>query len=143
MSTTGGTEQGTVYVLDEPDVVRKKFKRAQTDSGREIVRAPDKPGITNLIEILAVARGCDPAEIEARVRRQGLRRPQDDGRRRGRRLADAVRERYHELRSDEAALEARLAEGAERARAIAAPVVADVRDAMGVGPARRSVGPAA
>ena len=54
-----------------------------------------------------------------------------------------MRERYHELRSDEAALEARLAEAAERARAIAAPIVADVRDAMGVGPARRSVGPAA
>ena len=54
-----------------------------------------------------------------------------------------VRERYHELRADEAALEEILADGAERARAIAAPVVADVRDAMGVGPARRSVGPAA
>ena len=89
MSTTGGTEQGTVYVLDEPDVVRKKFKRAQTDSGREIVRGEDKPGVTNLIEILAVARGCDPAEIERGVRRQGLRRPQDGGRRGGRRLADA------------------------------------------------------
>ena len=54
-----------------------------------------------------------------------------------------MRERYEELRADEAALEERLAEGAERARAISAPVVADVRDAMGVGPARRSVGPAA
>ena len=54
-----------------------------------------------------------------------------------------MRERYEELRADEAALEAILAEGAEKARAIAAPVVADVRDAMGVGPARRSVGPAA
>jgi chromatin segregation and condensation protein Rec8/ScpA/Scc1 (kleisin family) len=54
-----------------------------------------------------------------------------------------VRERFHELRADEAALEERLAEGAGRARALAAPVVADVRDAMGVGPARRSVGPAA
>ncbi len=64
MSTTGGSEQGTVYVLDEPDVIRRKFKRAQTDSGREIVRAADKPGITNLIEILAVARGCDPADVE-------------------------------------------------------------------------------
>ena len=54
-----------------------------------------------------------------------------------------VRERYEELRADEAALEEMLAEGAERARAIAGPVVADVRAAMGVGPARRSVWPAA
>ncbi len=45
MSTTGGTEQGTVYVLDEPDVIRRKFKRAVADSGREIVRREDKPGI--------------------------------------------------------------------------------------------------
>jgi tryptophanyl-tRNA synthetase len=54
-----------------------------------------------------------------------------------------VRERYEELRADEGRLEELLAEGAERARAIARPVVAEVRDAMGVGPARRSVGPAA
>src|SRR5512134_2199243 len=57
MSTTGGTEQGTVYVLDEPDAIRKKFRSAVTDTGREIVRAADKPGISNLIELMAAARG--------------------------------------------------------------------------------------
>src|SRR4029079_11272860 len=64
MSTTGGTEQGTVLVLDEPDVGRRKFRRAVTDSGTEIVRREDKPGITNLIEILAVARDTTPEAIE-------------------------------------------------------------------------------
>src|ERR687891_401439 len=64
MSTTGGSEQGTVYVLDEPDVIRRKFRRAVADSGREIVRREDKPGISNLIEIAAVARGTAPEEIE-------------------------------------------------------------------------------
>src|SRR5829696_7019768 len=54
MSTTGGTEQGTVYVLDEPDVIRRKFKRAVTDSGSDVLRGDEKPGISNLIEILAV-----------------------------------------------------------------------------------------
>jgi tryptophanyl-tRNA synthetase len=143
MSTTGTTEQGTVYVLDEPDAIRKKFKRAQTDSGREIVRAADKPGITNLIDILAVARGCDPAEIEREFDGSGYG---DLKTAVGEEVAEwltPVRERYNELRGDEARLEALLAEGAERARTIAAPVVADVRDAMGVGAARRSVGPAA
>src|SRR5262249_4053589 len=50
MSTTGGTEQGTVLMLDPPDVVRRKFKSAVTDSGREVVHAEDKPGVSNLIE---------------------------------------------------------------------------------------------
>jgi tryptophanyl-tRNA synthetase len=151
MSTTGGTEQGTVYVLDEPDAIRKKFKRAQTDSGREIVRAKDKPGVSNLIEILAIARGSSSEDVERDFEGRGygdLKTAVGDE------VAEwlaPVRERYEELRADEAALEEMLAEGAERARAIAAPVVADVRAAMGVGPVgggrvgipSRSVGPAA
>ena len=64
MSTTGGTPAGTVYVDEEPASIVKKFKRAETDSGREIVRADDKPGISNLIEILAVVRGTAPGAIE-------------------------------------------------------------------------------
>jgi tryptophanyl-tRNA synthetase len=136
MSTTFGSEQGTVLVLDEPDAIRKKFKRAVTDSGTEIVRREDKPGITNLIDILAVVRDTTPEAIEAEF----------DGARYGDfkvAVGDAVaeylapiRERYSELRPDEAALEERLAAGAEKARAIAAETLADVRDAMGVGPAR-------
>ena len=140
MSTTGGTEQGTVYVLDEPDAIRRKFKRAVTDSGTEIVRAPDKPGITNLIEILAAARGVSLDEVErdwAGGRYGDFKQA----------VADAVveyltpvRERYAGLRPDEAALEDVLAEGADKARAIASRTLADVRAAMGVG---RSVTPAA
>src|ERR671931_1351342 len=53
MSTTGGTPQGTVLVVDPPDVIRRKFKSAVTDSGREVRHAPDKPGISNLIEIMS------------------------------------------------------------------------------------------
>src|ERR1700676_2738784 len=57
MSTTAASEEGTVYVLDEPERIERKFKRAVTDSGEGVRRAPDKPGITNLIDILAVVRG--------------------------------------------------------------------------------------
>jgi tryptophanyl-tRNA synthetase len=136
MSTTGTSEQGTVYVLDEPDTIRRKFKRAQTDSGREIVRSDDKPGITNLIEILAIARGVGPEEIEREFDGRGygdLKTAVGDE------VAGwltPVRERYLELRGDEARLEEILAHGAERARALAAPVLEDVRAAMGVGPVR-------
>src|SRR5438067_8039790 len=66
MSTTGGTAQGTVYVLDDPDAIVKKFKTAVTDSGREIRHDPEKPGVSNLIEILSVATGETFAELEAR-----------------------------------------------------------------------------
>src|SRR5437588_3840498 len=64
MSTTGGSEQGTVYVLDEPGAVTKKLRSAVTDSGAEVVRDPEKPGISNLIEILAAVRDAAPEEVE-------------------------------------------------------------------------------
>ncbi|HLM32046.1 MAG TPA: tryptophan--tRNA ligase [Solirubrobacterales bacterium] len=135
MSTTGGTEQGTLLVLDEPDVMRKKVMSAVTDSGTEVVRAPDKPGVSNLIEILSVVRGIDPAEVEREFDGSGY----GDFKRA---VADAVvetlapvRDRYNELRPDQAELERILEAGAEKAREIARPVVAEVRDAMGFGPA--------
>src|SRR5579862_3100801 len=65
MSTTGGSEQGTVLVLDEPAAVAKKIRSAVTDSGGEVRRAPDKPGVSNLIEILAAVQGTAPEKIEA------------------------------------------------------------------------------
>src|SRR5436309_6713735 len=58
MATTGGTEQGTVLMGDLPDVIRKKFKSAVTDSGREVRHdRGEKPGASNLIEIMSVATG--------------------------------------------------------------------------------------
>jgi tryptophanyl-tRNA synthetase len=143
MSTTGGTEQGTVYVLDEPEAIRRKFKRAVADSGREIVRAPDKPGIANMIEIMAVARGITPEDVEREFAGSGYG---DFKTAVGDAVVDwltPVRERYADLRTDDDRLEAVLEAGADKARAIAAPIVAEVREAMGVGPLKRSVGPAA
>ncbi|HEY8637840.1 MAG TPA: tryptophan--tRNA ligase [Solirubrobacteraceae bacterium] len=135
MSTTGGSEEGTVYVLDDPKTIEKKFKRAVTDSGTEIRRDPSKPGVTNLIEILAAVRETTPDAIESE-----LAQARGYGDLKGA-VAEAViallapiRERYVQLRTDEAALEATLADGAEKARAIAGPVMADVRRRMGVGP---------
>jgi tryptophanyl-tRNA synthetase len=136
MSTTGGSPQGTVYVTDEPDAVIKKFRSAVTDSGAEVARAPDKAGISNLIEILAASRGASPEEIEKEFKGAGYGAFKQA-------VAEAVvdylapvRERYLELRADEHALERKLAEGAEKAKAIAADTVGDVRQAMGVGPVR-------
>jgi tryptophanyl-tRNA synthetase len=137
MSTTGGTEAGTVLVLDEPDAIRKKLGSAVTDSGREITwDRENKPGISNLLEIFAaIGRRDFPAEVAIQFEGQGYGDFKQA-------VAEAVveflapvRERYAELRPDEAALEATLAAGAEKARAIAAPTLAEVRDRMGIGPA--------
>jgi tryptophanyl-tRNA synthetase len=137
MSTTGGSEQGTVHVLDEPAAIMRKFKRAVTDSGTEIVRGDDKPGVTNLIEILATVRGVSPETVEDEMRSA---RGYGDLKAA---VAEAVtaelapvQERYRAIREDDQALEDVLATGAEKARAIASATLADVRAAMGVGPAR-------
>jgi len=135
MSTTGGTTTGTVLVLDDEKAIRKKFGSAVTDSDREVRRAPEKAGITNLIDIYAVARGVTPEAVESEFEGAGYGDFKQA-------VAEAVveylapvRERYAELRDDEAALEATLAAGAEKARAIAAPVLAEVRERMGFGSA--------
>ncbi|HVY78702.1 MAG TPA: tryptophan--tRNA ligase [Solirubrobacterales bacterium] len=136
MSTTGGTEAGTVLVLDEPETIRKKIGSAVTDSGREILHDRDaKPGITNLIEILAAVRGQPPAEIEKDAKPLGYGAFKDTVAAEVVDYLAPVQKRYAEIRPDQAGLEATLAAGAEKARAIAAPVVAEVRERMGFGPA--------
>ncbi len=140
MSTTAESTAGVIFIDEEPDEIRRKVRSAVTDPGREIVRRPDKPGISNLIEIMAVARGVEPEQVEREFAGRGYAEFKQA-------VAEAiveflapVRQRYRELRGDEAALERTLAEGAERARAIAAETLADVRAAMGVGaPVRQPV----
>jgi tryptophanyl-tRNA synthetase len=133
MSTTDGSEAGTVYVLDEPDAIRRKLGSAVTDSGREIVRAAEKPGVSNLIEVLAVARGLDPGEVEREFEGAGYGDFKAAVAEATVEFLAPVRERYAELRPDAAALEAVLASGAEKARTLAAPTLAEVRDRMGIG----------
>jgi tryptophanyl-tRNA synthetase len=135
MSTTGATDLGTVYVLDEPNAILRKFKSAVTDSGTEIVRGPDKAGVSNLIDILAAVRGVTPEAIEKEYTGTTGYAAFKEA------VAEAVtaelgpvRERYEQIRPDSAALEAILAAGAEKARAIASQTVALARDRMGLGP---------
>jgi tryptophanyl-tRNA synthetase len=135
MSTSSGTDAGLIYIDDEPDDIRRKLKRAQTDSGREVVSGPDKPGISNLIQIYAVARGLEPGAVEREFEGQGYGDFKAAVAEAVVDLLAPIRERYRELRADEAALESTLAEGAERARRIASPTMGEVRAAMGVGSA--------
>ena len=145
MSTTGGSDAGTVYVLDEPDRIRKKLRSAVTDSGREVRRGgpgDGKEGIENLIEILCVARDIDAGQVEAEFEGKGYG---DFKAAVGDAVVDflaPVRERYAALRGDQGELERILAAGAGKARALTAPVLADVRAAMGVGEPRADRRPA-
>ncbi len=133
MSTTGANPQGMVLVLDEPDAIRKKFKTAVTDSGREIRYEPDeKPGVSNLIEILSVATDRSIPEVEAALRRPGLRRP-EGGRRRGRRRAVRAGPASATPRSapTRPSCDAVLRMGAEKARETSAPTLQLMYERMG------------
>jgi tryptophanyl-tRNA synthetase len=131
MSTTGGTPQGTVLLLDPPDTIRKKFKTAVTDSGREVRRAPDKPGIANLIDIMSVATGEAPEAIEVRYDGAGYGPFKGDVAEAVVELLEPVQKRYEALRSDARELERLLAVGAEKAREASAPTLTDMFDRMG------------
>src|SRR3989454_1412448 len=131
MSTTGGTAQGTVLVADPPDVIRRKFKTAVTDTGKEVVRSADKPGITNLIDIMSVATGEEPEAIEARYDGRGYADFKGDVAEAVIALLEPVRLRFEELLADPGELERLLAVGAEKAAAASAPTLAAMYERMG------------
>ena len=131
MSTTRGTQQGTVRLLDEPDTIRKKFRSAVTDSGHEVRRGDDKPGITNLIDILSVATGRTPGEIEVSYDGTGYGQFKADVGEAVVAMVEPVQTRYRELRADEGELRRLLAVGAEKARAASAPTLERMYEVMG------------
>jgi tryptophanyl-tRNA synthetase len=131
MSTTDGTPQGTVLILDEPDVVRRKFKTAVTDSGRDVIRSPEKPGVTNLVEIMTVATGEEPEAIEARYGSDGYAQFKEDVGEAVIALIAPVQERYRDLRGDEDELRRLLSVGAEKARSTSAPTLQAMYERMG------------
>ncbi len=131
MSTTSGTPQGTVRILDDLDVIRKKVKSAVTDSGSEVRRAADKPGVTNLIDILSSLTGETAAAIESRYEGAGYGQFKTDV---AEAVVDAVtpiQERFRELRSDPVELQRLLTQGADKAREASAPTLEQIYERMG------------
>jgi tryptophanyl-tRNA synthetase len=132
MSTTGGTELGTVGILDPSEVIAKKFKSAVTDSERDVRYDPaEKPGIANLIEILHVATGEAIDSIEKRFADVGYGVFKEAVGEAVVGLFEPIRARFEQLRADEGELRSLLAAGAEKARAVSAETLGSMYERMG------------
>ena len=129
MATTGGTEQGTILIADLPDVIRKKFKSAVTDSGREVRHdREEKPGVSNLIEIMSVATGDPIAEIESRYDGAGYGQFKEDVGEAVVALLDPIRQRYDGAARGRARATAAAGDGrGEGAEGVGSDARADVR----------------
>ncbi|UXY21217.1 tryptophan--tRNA ligase [Streptomyces cynarae] len=138
MGKSDDSGPGIVYLLDEPDVVRKKVMRAVTDSGAEVVYDREaRPGVANLLEILAACSGGDPEELSGAYTSYGALKK--DTAEAVVELLRPVQERHRELCADPAHVEDVLRDGAERARAVARPTVDAAYRAIGLLPAASGV----
>lgn len=116
MGKSDDTGPGIVYLLDEPDVVRKKVMRAVTDSGRDVVYDPEeRAGLANLLEILAACTDGEPAELAGGYDSYGALKK--DTAEAVVEMLRPVRERHMELSADPGYVDGVLREGAEKARA--------------------------
>jgi tryptophanyl-tRNA synthetase len=132
MSKSFGTEQGKVLMLDDADTLRRKIKRAVADSGREVRHdLEEKPGVSNLIELMTVATGETIAEVEARFDGQGYGDFKEAVGEALVELLAPIQERYRDLRSDPAELGRMLAVGADKAREASGPTLAAMYERMG------------
>jgi tryptophanyl-tRNA synthetase len=134
MSTSTSPDMGKVLMTDPPEVVRKKIMSAVTDTGREVRRGPDKPGITNLIDIMSVASGRSSEAIEREFEGQGYGTFKAAVAEAVNACLDPIRSRYEGLRGDPAELERLLSEGARKAVQASQPTLRAMYDRMGFAP---------
>ncbi len=134
MSKSNGSDAGLVNMLDDPASILKKFKRAVTDSESEVrFDRENKPGVSNLLEILAACTGDTPEALATKYTQYGPLKADT-----GEAVVELLRPiqaRYHELMTDRGELQALLRKGADKARAVAAPTLARAQTAIGLLPA--------
>ncbi len=136
MSKSLDSPRGTIYLLDPPGAIGKKIRAAVTDSGSDVRAGPEKPGITNLLDLFSAVTGDTISTLERRFDGRGYGDFKGE-------LADAVaaflrplQERHEELSAAPEVVLGHLARGAEKARATAADTLAAVKDAVGLLPPR-------
>ncbi|MET0458107.1 MAG: hypothetical protein ABW195_02595 [Ilumatobacteraceae bacterium] len=134
MSKSASSAAGLIELLDGPDVVARKFKRAVTDSENEVrFDRETKPGVSNLLEILGSATGKSPAELAEGYTQYGpLKSDAGDA---VIELLTPIQARYRELVDDRGELAALLRKGADKARAVASTTLQRAYDAVGLLPA--------
>jgi tryptophanyl-tRNA synthetase len=133
MSKSVDSPLGTVLVLDEPDVIRRKFRRAVTDSESEVRYDPvAKPGVTNLLTILAAATDDKPEALAGNYSQYGPLK--DDAAEAVVELLRPLQQRFAELAADPTETTRILATGAAKARAMAGPTITRVRERLGLPP---------
>jgi len=133
MSASSESLAGTILVLDPPEVIERKIKRAVTDTDNEVRFDPDaRPGVSNLLTILGAATDRDPGKVAADYSRYGPLK--SDTAAAVVEMLRPLRERYESLAADAAGTTALLAAGAGKARPVAAATVGRARDAMGLLP---------
>jgi tryptophanyl-tRNA synthetase len=132
MSKSRPTPGGYISLLDEPDDIRRKIRRAKTDSGTEVTASPEKPALSNLLGIYAGLSNSTVPEVEEQYRgkgygdfKKGLAEVVVEG-------LSPIRERALELLDDPKELDAVLESGAEKARVVARPVLRDAASRMGL-----------
>ncbi len=130
MSKSDENVNGRVSLLDDPETVRRKFKRAVTDSGTDVRFDATRPAVTNLLTIFQLMTGKTPEEIEAHFAGKGYAQLKSD-------LAETTieflrpfQERMRGIGDEE--LSRTLKDGAEKARAIATETMRAVRERMGI-----------
>jgi tryptophanyl-tRNA synthetase len=137
MSTSGGTERGTLFLLDSPEAIARKVRAAVTDPGREIRAGPERPGLSNLLGLLSAATGRPVPALEERFRGRGYAALKTE-------LAEAlvtltmpIRARFRELEAAGfAGVEEILAAGAEVAGRLADETLRQAKAAVGLLPPR-------
>ena len=126
MSKSDPSQLGTVYLVDEPDVLRKKFKSAVTDSGSEIKAGKDKPGVTNLLNIMSLATDRAITELEGDFVGKGYGEFKESVAEAVIEMLKPIREKYKELEGQKDYLQGVLKEGAETAQKRAYKMLAKV-----------------
>jgi tryptophanyl-tRNA synthetase len=133
MSKSDSSPNASIALSDDADTIRRKIRRAVTDSGSEVIAAPDKPALTNLLTIYGLLSGEPISIIEDRYAGRGYGAFKSD-------LGEVVisalapiQSRLAELNSDPEIATTILRDGADRARARASLKMSDVRDRMGLG----------